>query len=705
MVLTDVAPSQYDQHPAIFDLGCRYLAYATTTSPDTHDKNNKIQMSVVAEKVAKEVISGVKVLGNIGLQAVKAAKNSYYQNSSSNNSNDTNNILINDESLNSKNNEISYQFPVGMIKIFDIRKLLEAKDISNVTPLAHFQAQHHYMEYIQFNESGSLLITSSCEGFTLNIWKIENHFDKKAIPLTCLYKLKRGKTSARIESVSFSTDSRWVCVLSNHGTAHLYYIDPFGMEEMYKRNEVMKMYNDIPISNVNSSNYKNIRSKSINEMVNTNLITPKIPSPQTSPTAESPPNSSNKLSPTSGEGVTSNEYNTSSSLNINTLKQNNYHSIPHSYHSTNSANEEFSYLSSSFKSNSYSSSYRNSYMNYVNPNSNGSNTSGKPIQSFAISRIKFKKCSFYYVDSNQASHALAMNMNHKLGTGDSTTSSTTMAINDSSSYSTSSTSLEGNEYIHPILYSPASCGKFLNKVKISSDKREPNEKQKIIIFRITEDRRQGQLELYKIIGNDNDDSSINLDPSPTSITSNLNNNISPRRKSFSYSPSNSIKELSFDDALHIYSSTSVVTTKNIQNNNSNNNIIYSGGGNQLIIADEGVDSNTENYKFNDVESVTLSSVKTKTISCDEEGNEFEELSDEDENQNNVLGLESNPNDDLQLIEENVIQEEDHEDTDKVIVSKLSQQKNNNNNSYVSTTTTITHLYISPDPPENVIKKT
>jgi len=68
-------------------------------------------MSVVAEKVAKEVISGVKVLGNIGLQAVKAAKNSYYQNSSSN---ETNNILINDESNNTKN-EINYQFPVGMV--------------------------------------------------------------------------------------------------------------------------------------------------------------------------------------------------------------------------------------------------------------------------------------------------------------------------------------------------------------------------------------------------------------------------------------------------------------------------------------------------------------------------------------------------------------------------------------------------------------
>jgi len=396
------------------------------------------------------------------------------------------------------------------------------------------------MEYIQFNESGSLLITSSCEGFTLNIWKIENHFNKKPTPLTCLYKLKRGKTSARIESVSFSTDSRWVCVLSNHGTAHLYYIDPFGVEEMYKRNEVMKMYNDIPISNVNSSNYKNIRSKSINDMVNTNLITTKIPSPQPSPTTDSPPNSSNKFSPVGGES-NSNEHSTSASLNINTLKQSNYHTIAHSYHSVNSANDEFGNLSSSYKSNSYSSSYRNSYMNYVNPNSNGSNASGKPVQSFAISRIKFKKCSFYYVDSNQASYALAMNMNHKLGTGDSNASSTTMNINDSSSYAASTASLDGNEYIHPILYSPASCGKFLNKVPISSDKREPNEKQKIIIFRITEDRHQGQLELYKCIGSDNDDSSINLDTSPTS-TSNLNNNISPRKKSFSYSPSNSISK-------------------------------------------------------------------------------------------------------------------------------------------------------------------
>lgn len=1133
-VLTDIAPSQYDNHPAIFDLGCRYLAYATTTSPDTPDKNNKIQMSVVAEKVAKEVISGVKVLGNIGLQAVKAAKNSYYQNSSSN---ETNNILINDESNNTKN-EINYQFPVGMIKIFDIKKLLQSKDFNNVIPLAHFQAQHHYMEYIQFNESGSLLVTSSCEGFTLNIWKLENHFDKKSKPLMCLYKLKRGKTSARIESVSFSTDSRWVCVLSNHGTAHLYYIDPFGVEEMYKRNEVMKLYNDIPISNVNSSNFKNIRSKSINEMVNTNLITtsaPKIPSPLQSPSNESSPNSStNKLSSPS-EGLTTNEHSTSASLNINTIKQSNYPTtIAQSYHSNTSMNDyEFGNLSSSVKSNSYSSSYRNSYMNYINPNHNNgsnSNASGKPIQSYALCRIKFKKCSLYYIDSNQASYALTMNMNHKLGPDSmmSSSSAATMNINDSATYASSNASVEGNEVIHPTFYSPASCGKFLNKVLLSNDKRESNEKQKILIFRVTDDQRQGELELYKFYGNETDDNSPTLDTSPTS---NLNNSISPRKKSFSFSPSNSIsltnicnsgddilnskikvqktihwdlhrkknwpqvkstiktivekekkitlkptssipystttssisssskivnntkvdvekpvvrdttinnssqssisslsasiqnvslrsssslnnkftnngstsnsslnkvnngstpisagltntntnsnptgltkennnsqggrrrskgynnknrksslesssppqdtanmsslqsqllnnkklmkekakqnqyqnqnsnidsvptptpapapapapvpsttttpvintsystnsqikpqetkvntpkinnstpqnllspeslkqlsrknkkwmenieinpydiyhmgppiwlysqfvlqsfvneeegstqvpdekdnvdlygnpvynsysknqpdyeefprtksisvfkrkpkpsndygiipivnadsdllqeslfnainndgidydnfelqkscselmkQELSFDDALHIYSTTSVVTTMDHSNHYGGE---YRNGQVTLATEDEEdmmQDAEKAHYNFNKVESVTLSSVKTKTISYDEDGNEFEELSDDDDHRNHVFGLESNPKDDLQLIEENVIQEEDREDQDKVIVSKRSQQFHGNNpNSYVSKTTTITHLYISPDPPESVIKK-
>jgi len=117
------------------------------------------------------------------------------------------------------------------------------------------------------------------------------------------------------------------------------------------------------------------------------------------------------------------------------------------------------------------------------------------------------------------------------------------------------------------------------------------------------------------------------------------------------------------------------------------------------------DAEKAHYNFNKVESVTLSSVKTKTISYDEDGNEFEELSDDDDHRNHVFGLESNPKDDLQLIEENVIQEEDREDQDKVIVSKRSQQFHGNNpNSYVSKTTTITHLYISPDPPESVIKK-
>lgn len=406
------------------------------------------------------------------------------------------------------------------------------------------------MEYIQFNESGSLLITSSCEGFTLNIWKLENHFEKKALPLTCIYKLKRGKTPARIENVTFSSDSRWICVLSNHGTAHLYYIDPFNVEEMYKRNEIMKQYNDIPISNVNISNFKNIRSKSINDMVNSNLIAApvtKIPSPLSSPTTESPPNASNK---SLNEGInSSSEFipSSSSSLNINSIKQSNYPIISHSYHSTFSDNDinNLNNLSSSFKSNSYSSSYRSSYMNYINPSNNrmGGNNSGKIIQSYALSRIKYKKCNFYYVDSNQASHALTMNMNYKLGSDSklihSSNSTTTMTMNNSNN---SLNSLENSENIHPILYSPYSCGKFLNKVMISNERKEPNEKQKIIIFRITDDNHQGQLELYKFFGNEADDTSINLETSPTSV-SNLNNNISPRKKSFSYSPSNSISKL------------------------------------------------------------------------------------------------------------------------------------------------------------------
>jgi len=443
--------------------------------------------------------------------------------------------------------------------VYDIKKLLNSKDINDVTPLAHFQAQLHYIEFIQFNDSGSLLITSSYEGFTLNIWKIENHFEKKALALTCLYKLKRGKTSARIENVIFSTDSRWVCVFSNHGTAHLYYIDPYGVEQMYKRNEVMKQYSDIPISNINSYNYKNIRSKSINDMVNTNLISPpqpKIPSPLSSPVNESPPNTYSKSLQPLNERSSSFEFvSSSSSLNINSIKQSNYSMMGRSYHSVNS-DYDFGNLSTSFKSNSYSSSNNNSYMNYfnlsnyannsnsnsnknnsnTNNNSNNSNNSNKPVQSYALSRIKYKKCSFYYVDTNQASHAVTSNMNYK--SNEDAKLSSMNSINDTVSYN-SINSMENNEFIYANFYSPASCGKFLNKIMISSEKKEPNEKQKIIIFRVTEDQHQGQLELYKIFGSEADDTSLNLETSPTSV-SNLSTSISPRKKSFSYSPSNSI---------------------------------------------------------------------------------------------------------------------------------------------------------------------
>ena len=79
--------------------------------------------------------------------------------------------------------------------------------------------------------SGSLLVTASTEGHSFNVFHLIPH------PWVCgesavhhLYTLFRGATSASVQDIGISWDSRWVAVSTQNGTTHLFPITPYGGE-------------------------------------------------------------------------------------------------------------------------------------------------------------------------------------------------------------------------------------------------------------------------------------------------------------------------------------------------------------------------------------------------------------------------------------------------------------------------------------------
>lgn len=74
--------------------------------------------------------------------------------------------------------------------------------------------------FLAFDDSGSILVSASTEGQTLNVFSLPRG--------SLLYKLERGLRPARILNVCFSADRHWVAVTSNRGTTHLFPIHPSG---------------------------------------------------------------------------------------------------------------------------------------------------------------------------------------------------------------------------------------------------------------------------------------------------------------------------------------------------------------------------------------------------------------------------------------------------------------------------------------------
>lgn len=95
--------------------------------------------------------------------------------------------------------------------------------------VAHFVAHTEAIVYLQFDPSGMLLFTADKRGHDFHIFRINPHaMGSLMASVHHLYVLHRGDTTARVQDMCFSPDSRWAAVSTLRGTTHVFPISPYG---------------------------------------------------------------------------------------------------------------------------------------------------------------------------------------------------------------------------------------------------------------------------------------------------------------------------------------------------------------------------------------------------------------------------------------------------------------------------------------------
>ncbi len=102
------------------------------------------------------------------------------------------------------------------------------RDIVNRQLIAHFRAHTSPLLALQFDPSGTMLVTASLHGHNVHIFHIcprQCASDKPAsqrptASAVHLFRLSRGVTPALIGDISFSQSGAWLAVSSARGTTH-----------------------------------------------------------------------------------------------------------------------------------------------------------------------------------------------------------------------------------------------------------------------------------------------------------------------------------------------------------------------------------------------------------------------------------------------------------------------------------------------------
>ncbi|XP_064460640.1 BCAS3 microtubule associated cell migration factor-like isoform X2 [Ornithodoros turicata] len=104
------------------------------------------------------------------------------------------------------------------------------EDVEPEGLIAHFQAhQGEPLSALQFDPSGTLLLTADRLGHDFHLFHILPHPGGPTFGMVHhLYTLHRGDTTAKVQDIAFSLDSRWIALSTMRGTTHIFPVTPYG---------------------------------------------------------------------------------------------------------------------------------------------------------------------------------------------------------------------------------------------------------------------------------------------------------------------------------------------------------------------------------------------------------------------------------------------------------------------------------------------
>ncbi|XP_058444676.1 uncharacterized protein LOC131426178 isoform X2 [Malaya genurostris] len=126
----------------------------------------------------------------------------------------------------------------GIVTILDIKYPIKDLSPTTGTPIsstgndpiiAHFVAHSEAIVAMQFDASGMLLLTADKRGHDFHVFRIHPHPSGPSLAAVHhLYILHRGDTTAKVQDIVFSLDSRWVAISTLRGTSHVFPVTPYG---------------------------------------------------------------------------------------------------------------------------------------------------------------------------------------------------------------------------------------------------------------------------------------------------------------------------------------------------------------------------------------------------------------------------------------------------------------------------------------------
>ncbi|XP_063992968.1 uncharacterized protein LOC135170827 [Diachasmimorpha longicaudata] len=120
----------------------------------------------------------------------------------------------------------------GVVTILDLQAAKEEKEFDDPTietVVAHFTAHSDAIVAMTFDDTGAILMTADRRGHDFHVFRIQPHPGGPTLAAVHhLYVLHRGDTTAKVQDMVFSSDTRWAAVSTVRGTTHVFPVAPYG---------------------------------------------------------------------------------------------------------------------------------------------------------------------------------------------------------------------------------------------------------------------------------------------------------------------------------------------------------------------------------------------------------------------------------------------------------------------------------------------